>query len=354
MWCRRRARVSATYSVGTGEQGTLELFYDSNYERSSSFAKMSGTWTDPQRNTFTVEANGSIFGQDGFGCVYTGNVSIIDPLYNVYRLTINVANCADINGAYTGLGTIGDRFAENDDQLFIFQVSNDSWALTSTLEKDAASVVDPTPPSQPQQVLAEPNSSSSINVSWEASTDDVAVASYRVFRDGMISQTTTATNIVETGLSASTQYCFAVAAVDAAGNESAQSMPEVCATTLSLDGAYGSITIQGSNLPAQFIPITGLGPSAGAADGFLQTAWQDGSGGALAVSIADDYFGVNGANVVLIIGAQEYECSSGFAGMTGDCSGASYDRVTRTVTFSNVELIGPGGASAIVSGALVY
>ena len=139
-----RSRVSATYSVGTGEQGTIELFYDSTYERSSSLAKMSGTWTDPQRNTFTVEANGSIFGQDGFGCVYTGNVSIIDPLYNVYRLTINVTNCADINGTYTGLGTIGDRVAANDDQLFIFQVSNDSWALTSTLEKDSSSVVAPT------------------------------------------------------------------------------------------------------------------------------------------------------------------------------------------------------------------
>ena len=139
-----RSRVSATYSVGTGEQGTIELFYDSTYERSSSLAKMSGTWTDPQRNTFTVEANGSIFGQDGFGCVYTGNVSIIDPLYNVYRLTINVTNCADINGTYTGLGTIGDRVAANDDQLFIFQVSNDLWALTSTLEKDSVSVVEPT------------------------------------------------------------------------------------------------------------------------------------------------------------------------------------------------------------------
>ena len=139
-----RSSASATYSLDTGEQGTFELFYDSAYERSSSLAKMSGTWTDPQSNTFTVDANGSIFGQDGFGCVYTGNVSIIDPLYNVYRLTINVTNCADINGTYTGLGTIGDRVAANDDQLFIFQVSNDSWALTSTLEKDSPSVVAPT------------------------------------------------------------------------------------------------------------------------------------------------------------------------------------------------------------------
>jgi hypothetical protein len=139
-----RSRVSATYSLDTGETGTFELFYDSTYERSSSLAKMSGSWNDVNGNTFTVEADGSIFGQDGFGCVYTGNVGIIDPRYNVYRLTINVANCADINGTYTGLGTIGDWVVPNDDRLFIFQVSNDSWALTSTLEKDSVSVVEPT------------------------------------------------------------------------------------------------------------------------------------------------------------------------------------------------------------------
>jgi hypothetical protein len=64
---------------------------------------------------------------------------------------------------------------------------------------------------------------SSVALSWQASTDNVAVTTYRVFRDGTQVGTTGTTVYQDSGLAASTTYAYAVAAVDAAGNASARS-----------------------------------------------------------------------------------------------------------------------------------
>src|SRR5207253_4792048 len=63
------------------------------------------------------------------------------------------------------------------------------------------------------------------NLSWTASSDNVGVSGYRVFRDGAQIATTSATSFPNTGLSPSTTYSYTVAAFDAAGNLSAQSSP---------------------------------------------------------------------------------------------------------------------------------
>jgi hypothetical protein len=131
----QRARLSGSYSLSTGEQGTLNLFYDSNYERTSSLSKTSGMWIDAASNVYSVDADGSIFGQDSSGCVYGGRISIINPAVNAYRVQLTVANCGVFNGTYSGLGTLSDFQLANDDRLFTYQVNNDVWALTSRVAK---------------------------------------------------------------------------------------------------------------------------------------------------------------------------------------------------------------------------
>jgi hypothetical protein len=64
---------------------------------------------------------------------------------------------------------------------------------------------------------------SPVSLSWTASTDNVAVTGYRVYRDGALVASPASTSVSITGLSASTLYSFTVSAVDAAGNTSAQS-----------------------------------------------------------------------------------------------------------------------------------
>jgi len=68
-------------------------------------------------------------------------------------------------------------------------------------------------------------STSQVNLSWSAATDNVAVKSYEIFRNNSTTPiATVATNTYgDSGLSASTTYTYTVKAVDAAGNLSVAS-----------------------------------------------------------------------------------------------------------------------------------
>ncbi|GKU79970.1 lytic polysaccharide monooxygenase [Paenibacillus sp. L3-i20] len=73
--------------------------------------------------------------------------------------------------------------------------------------------------------------STSLQLMWNASTDNVAVTGYRVYRGTTLVATVAAnaTSYTVTGLTASTSYTFNVHAIDGAGNQSAAST--VSATT---------------------------------------------------------------------------------------------------------------------------
>jgi len=105
-------------------------------------------------------------------------------------------------------------------------------AITQPIERSGAwdigayeytGVGDTTPPSTPTNLTATAISSSQINLSWTASTDNVGVTGYRIYRDGSQIATTANTSYSDTGLSPSTTYTYRVAAYDAAGNQSSQS-----------------------------------------------------------------------------------------------------------------------------------
>ena len=88
------------------------------------------------------------------------------------------------------------------------------------IEVAASSPPDPIPPSTPTNVTASGITCSSVTLSWTASTDNIGVAEYEVFRSGTLVGTTTSTSITISGLAASTSYSFTVRAKDAAGNTS--------------------------------------------------------------------------------------------------------------------------------------
>lgn len=81
-------------------------------------------------------------------------------------------------------------------------------------------VPDTTAPSVPASLAAAAVSTSQINLNWTASTDNVAVSGYKVFRDGVQIGASTAAFYNNTGLTASTTYSYQVSAFDAAGNVS--------------------------------------------------------------------------------------------------------------------------------------
>jgi acid phosphatase type 7 len=81
---------------------------------------------------------------------------------------------------------------------------------------------DRTAPTTPGNLAVTGRTATTVTVSWTASTDNVGVVGYTLFRDGSTVTTTTSTGFTYTGLSCATSYAFAVDAYDAAGNHSAQ------------------------------------------------------------------------------------------------------------------------------------
>ncbi|MBC7546725.1 fibronectin type III domain-containing protein [Candidatus Saccharibacteria bacterium] len=84
---------------------------------------------------------------------------------------------------------------------------------------------DVVPPSVPSNVQVTARSAASIDLTWDASTDNVGVTGYRIFRDGTMLTTSSAPSYTDSGLTPSTNYSYAITAYDAAANESAQSVP---------------------------------------------------------------------------------------------------------------------------------
>jgi len=94
---------------------------------------------------------------------------------------------------------------------------------------------DTTAPSVPS-LTATTISSSQINLSWTASTDNTGVTGYKVYRNGTYLTTTTSTSYSNTGLTSSTAYSYRVSAIDAAGNESSQSTAKSATTQAGTGG----------------------------------------------------------------------------------------------------------------------
>jgi hypothetical protein len=82
---------------------------------------------------------------------------------------------------------------------------------------------DTTAPSVPASLTATSISFSQINLSWTASTDNVGVTGYKIYRGGVEIGTTVNNNYNDNNLNVSTAYSYTVSAFDAVGNNSAQS-----------------------------------------------------------------------------------------------------------------------------------
>ncbi|MBW7473858.1 fibronectin type III domain-containing protein [Paenibacillus oenotherae] len=78
-------------------------------------------------------------------------------------------------------------------------------------------------PSAPANLASTGKTNTTVSLSWTASTDNVGVTGYDVFRNGTKVGTSTTTSYTDTGLTAETSYKYTVKAFDAASNVSAAS-----------------------------------------------------------------------------------------------------------------------------------
>lgn len=97
-------------------------------------------------------------------------------------------------------------------------------------------------PSTPTNLIVTGSTSSTISLSWTASTDNIMVATYDIYLDGMLKTSSSSNSITVTSLNPSTTYSFYVKAKDAAGNTSSQSNTTTGTTTENTGGNDGGST----------------------------------------------------------------------------------------------------------------
>ncbi len=267
------ATVSGTTSVTASASDNVgvtkvEFYLDSVLQSTSTAAPYSWSW-----NT-TTTANGAhnlsskaydAAGNTGISAIITVTVNnVADTTLPITSITAP-ANGANISGTTTVTATASDNVGVTRVEFYLDNVLQStsaaspyqwSWNTTSasngghTLNSkayDAASnvgtsanvavtvsnVADTTPPTAPTNLtVASPvtgNLKRRLNLAWTASTDNVGVTGYQIWRAtsvaGPFSQinTTTGTSYLDTGLVSGTTYTYYVKAFDAAGNVSAAS-----------------------------------------------------------------------------------------------------------------------------------
>lgn len=161
--------------------------------------------------------------------------------YDVYRGATLIGTTASTSYAVTGLTASTTYSFSVRAKDAAGNISTASSALSVTT---LAPVADTTAPSAPTNLTASGTTSSTTNLSWTASTDNVGVSGYDVYRGTTLLGSTTSTSYAVTGLTAATAYSFSVRAKDAAGNVSASSNV-VNITTSSVTITY--CTSQGNN-----------------------------------------------------------------------------------------------------------
>jgi hypothetical protein len=99
-------------------------------------------------------------------------------------------------------------------------------AMLGRIMPSSGSSSDTEAPSVPTNLMASNIGETNLTLSWTASTDNVGVTAYEVYRNGnLINSQVTTTSLSVTGLTCATNYSFTVKAKDAANNISSASSP---------------------------------------------------------------------------------------------------------------------------------
>lgn len=172
---------------------------------------------DYQAPTAPTGLNASNMQQTGFTLNWTAstdNVGIFE--YNIYRNGVQIATSNKTNAVITGLmpATTYAFTVKARDVAGNFSASSAVLNVTTT---------DAEPPTPPTGLSTSNLTETSFTLSWTASTDNVGVTGYDVYRNGVMVTTVAGTTANISGLAPSTAYSMTVRAKDEAGNASTAS-----------------------------------------------------------------------------------------------------------------------------------
>jgi len=156
----------------------------------------------------------------------TDNVGVTG--YNVFRGGVQIATLGSVTTFQNSGLTASTTYSYT---VQAFDSAGNVSPPTISTSATTQATPDTVAPSAPTGITATAVSSSQINLSWTASTDNVGVTGYNVYRGGVqIATLGVVTSFQNNGLTASTTYSYTVRARDAAGNISAPSSPASATT----------------------------------------------------------------------------------------------------------------------------
>jgi bacillolysin len=206
----------------------------------------------------------------------TDNVAVTG--YNVYNGATMITTVTATTYSVTGLSP---------STAYTFTVKSKDAAGNLSDASNEANITtlatDTTPPSAPSALTASGTTATSTNLSWTASTDNVAVTGYNVYNGATLVTTITGTTYAVTGLSPSTTYSFTIKAKDAKENLSAASN-SVSVTTSANNLTY--CTSKGKSVSYEYIDYVGIG-------GIANTTGANGGYGNFTTQTANIPYGSN-------------------------------------------------------------
>jgi YD repeat-containing protein len=229
--------------------------------------------------------------------------------YKIYRGGSQIASSVTTSYSDTSLAA-GTTYSY---RVAAYDVAGNVSAQSSPA---SATTLDTTAPSVPANLNGSASSATQINLTWTASTDNVGVTGYRVYRGGSQIGTSATTTYSDATVVGSTTYSYTVAAYDAAGNVSAQS------------------TVKNVSTPDVTAPSTPTGLSATAASpSRINLSWTgstDTGGSGLA-----GYRVYRGGSLIASTTTTSYSNTGLAASTTYSYTVAAYDNASNTSSQSN-------------------
>ena len=197
--------------------------HDHNYQRGKQL-------TCAQTNSY----NASCVADDGADGIYTKGAGTIFVVAGMGGQGLYSINTSDSEAGYFAKwmgsninATYGfTKFTVTDSQIIAQFIRSAGSTFTDAFTiTNSPPPSDTTPPSVPTNLTATGTAYNKVNLSWTASTDNVGVTGYKIFRNGGATpiSTSSTNSYSDTSVSAGNTYTYTVSAYDAAGNESAKS-----------------------------------------------------------------------------------------------------------------------------------
>ncbi len=184
--------------------------------------------TAPGASIYTTTANGSYANWNG--------TSFAAPLTaGVYALMFSANPELTPDQADSILFSTADDLGDNGwDVYYGYGKINAAKAVALAASTTGTNVIDKNSPTIPENLRTTSVSANQVALSWNNSTDNVAVAKYGVYRDWAKLAEVTGTSYADNSVLPQSNYTYTVTAIDTSANESGNSQPPLSVITPSL------------------------------------------------------------------------------------------------------------------------